>query len=211
MNIHDVKRFTEYLCRLDSNVDANGFYFLVLVWKQDIESNNLLKKKQKKIIDKEQLEYLIETAKYIDWANTDSKPLNKVSITDFIVTEHFLKLIAIDMRTAFKELYESYPKHVQIENRKVNARNLNFDEGEVIYDKAINGDRLLHFKIIEIVKEYNKIFNGIAPKSLKNFIKLQEWDYWQEILKDLHSSSNLDSQDLGEILNEDIVNPPDSI
>lgn len=205
MNLHDVKRFTEYLCRLDSKVDANGFYFLVLVWKQDVESNNLLKKNKKKIIDKEQLEYLIETAKYIDWANNDSKPLEKVTITDFFVTEQFLKLIAIDMKTAFKELYDSYPKHVQIENRKVNARNLNFDEGEVLYNKAINGDRLLHFKIVEIVKEYNKVFDGVAPKSLKNFIKLQEWDYWQEILKDLYSSSNLNAQDLSDLLNESLT------
>lgn len=206
MNIHDVKRYTEYLCRLDNKVDSNGFYFLILVWKRDVESNNLLKKRKRKIIDKEQLEYLIETAEYIEWdSNTISKSINEVSITDFVVTKKFLNLITVDSRAAFKELQEIYPKYCVIQGKKINARNLTLEEGERTYEEVIKNDRLLHFKIIEIVKDYKRYFGEEAPKSLKNFIKLKEWDFWEETIKDLNDSKNLDAQDIGEVIGEHIT------
>jgi hypothetical protein len=183
MNIHDIKRYTEYLCRLDPKVDNNGFFLLVLIWKQDIKSYNLVRTNKGKFpITADDITMLLEIG-YIEKI-TPPTSMNKLRIEDFRVSKKFLNLIAIDGGDAFKELLENYPQFVNINGVSVSAKVITPDEGKKLYNDVIHQDRLLHYKIIEIVKDYKTHFGKFAPCNLKNFINTKQWEIWEELIKD---------------------------
>lgn len=186
MNIHELDKFTEYICRFEPEIDPNAFYVLMIVYRKDVKSFTKYFNNKKKVPLKEnQFEELI-TLGYIYNAFPDRNYHGK-EIEYFNVTDKFLKLVSIDADDAFDELRNSYPSFVELKMQDgskdlKDAKSMNVLTGATIYNDIIKNDRLLHFKIIEIVEAYKLKFI-YAPKGLERFIKEKGWEFMEEQLK----------------------------
>lgn len=210
MNIHDVKRYVEYLCRLEDKVDSNKFLLLVLIWKQDVASYNRVKRQKGKLgIVADDITYLLEIG-YLQQISPP-KQIQSFKPDDFKVTKKFLNLVSIDASDAFKELLEIYPSLVLINNNTpVSSKVITLDEGRKIYNEIINQDRLLHYKIVEIINHY-KLHFGVkyAPCNIRNFINTKQWETWEELIKDKIHGDNTEM--LGNNTNKNVIDNSESL
>ena len=188
MNIHELDRYTEYICRFEPEIDSNSFYLLMLIYRKDVVSfNKYMKKKKRAIVTEEQFNNLI-AKNYIFKSIPNAPEGNEILAYD--VTEDFKKLVSINEEDAFNELREAYPDTVEVNGNHVAAKNVNVLTGAGLYNAVISNNRLLHFEILEIVEAYRLKFI-YAKTGLDKFITNRGWEFMKTQLKNGKSNKDL--------------------
>jgi hypothetical protein len=99
---------------------------------------------------------------------------------DFLhVTPKFLEYIYVDPEQAALDLWESYPKWLMIDGKKMSSRsNTSLEEVENLYSKVIRRDKRLHGHVLQLMKENYQ--EGYAEMGLEKFINSRHWELLEE-------------------------------
>lgn len=107
--------------------------------------------------------------------NTGVDTRDQYAIDNFIVTDKFTSGFLIGVEEVFKELWETYPKHLLIDNEEKPAKAVDYEETENKYLRAIQFSITKHKEVISKLKAYNKI-NKYASMNFRNFIGSRHWE-----------------------------------
>ena len=137
----------------------------------------------KKLIDKGYLEDF-NSPKVAQTVTTENGKLitmkNTTIIGLYMVTPKFKEGIYIDDDDAAKEAWAAYPKVMMIDGKITATLNIEYDTFVEKYGNIINGNGILHKKIVEMFSKYKKLLkdgkaNGMGLK------KAIETKYWETI------------------------------
>jgi hypothetical protein len=195
--LFDINNYCDTLAKFaEEEIGPIEAALMFLIWKQDEAALSILAAAKKTKFFKPQI---FETCIKLGYIKNKEVNHTYNKLKEYYVTSKFLSKITLEPDVMFKELKNFYPETVKIETgqkiKLVNAKALSIEHGTHLYKNAIKGNRVLHFKIVEIVKEYKRLFEH-APRTLENFILKEEWDFWESQIKELGVDSYISIHNL---------------
>jgi hypothetical protein len=168
--IYEIDKFTDYLVKLQ--LTANQFFILWLIDNKDIKN---LEKYIKGIgkFDSEDMITLVDKG-YLVNTNPNSSSFDLYSLA---VTLEFKEMV-IEPEHAYDELLDVYPRYVEVQGKKWPSTGLTFSEESMArdaYSKVIKKNRLLHIKILGLIKEWKEVIGESAPFKVDKFITGKYW------------------------------------
>ena len=186
--IKDLNKYIDFLCK--KRITANQFLMCYLIYKKDVK--NIIKYvAEVGAFNKEDIEDLIER----DFILTTFK--GQYELDNFIVTPKFTDIILTDNDSAAEELWNAYPKWINIESqgKEVSARSCGLTKVEMLYSVAIKGDIILHKSILLAVRNYKRR-NKYAEMGIDKFIESKHWELLLEKYKDSNVNTGYGSEEI---------------
>ncbi|MFN7465290.1 MAG: hypothetical protein ACK53T_07890 [Planctomycetota bacterium] len=174
--IADINKYVNFLT--ENHLSENHFLILWLVYTKDVE--NIKKYKQTfGDFDVNAIQYLIDYGWLDDFGIASQN--RDYMITDFLVSDRFIKRIVIDEEDSYEELCQVYPKWLLINGSKVPA--ITGDPVKIAKDylKCHKKNRIAHERVINITKNWFKS-KPYAQEKIENYILNRRWNLYEEEL-----------------------------
>lgn len=198
--IYNFDEFNNIITKL--GVSPNQMYICMMMLEKDFKKKiELLNKyiKQEGGFDFSDIEFLISKG-YVEDFNTQNFPVTlinekgrKILIKDkekklfelYMVTPKFQEDIFIDNYEAAKEAYEIFPRVLYINGVMQSARTIGYEEFEIEYPKIINGNGVLHKRIIQAFSNYKRLIKAkkVHGMGLRNALKQRYWEVIEEMIE----------------------------
>lgn len=109
-----------------------------------------------------------------------------------VVTDKFKEGIFIDNDDAAEEIWSIYPKWMNINNKRQSTKSILYEEFKVLYGNLIQGNGILHKKIVECVSNYKKVEKAghIQLVGIKKFFENKIYNDIEELLEDLEGEKD---------------------
>jgi hypothetical protein len=175
----DPTQYGEFLCK--HKLTPNQFWLCYLI---HLDDKDMMYEYLKNVgkFSKDDIKVLEQKGFIFNNNPEDEAGESKYAFKHFIATSTFKELIFVDSSEAFQELWNSYPDYLNIENKRIPAKSVDYDALEKVYSKLLKNDLVLHKEIVSLVK--SAVTNNKIQMGIEKFVKSRQWEALRNEISD---------------------------